>query len=248
MIMHWGCGTGQYSLSLNIPLEKASSTLIPGQMSISRLFLGESLSLESAMANHNVYRVFKTDFQRILPFCRLDELHLQNWLQFTSEEMLCLILLQLAFSVWLLSLFTVFSRFKGWLSVVFNNVILHLFAHWRWLLKWDPEWLNLGRLQSFARAIQEQGGDKIYWDYIDGTHRWIAKSIQHQRSWFSGHKWYHSFAMQSVVTPDELITSLSDPYTENCHDSEILEQSELQARLWDVFSPFSPLYSYSYIC
>ena len=173
--------------------------------------------------------------RRILPFCGFDQLILSNRYTATPEEMLCLVLMRLAYPTRLHSLCSVFGRSQSWLSTVWTDVLLHLYDRWKRALEWDSNWLTIDRLRGFARAIEEQGGDGLYWGYIDGTRRRIAKPVRHQKQAFSGHKWMHCFAMQSVITPDGLIASLYGPYVGKSHDSDILRQSGVTAKLRDVF-------------
>ena len=140
------------------------------------------MSLEVFQNYANCLNSFtKDEVRRIIPFCAFDTLTLRYRLRATYEEMLCVVLYKLAFPVRLATICDVFGRSCTWISVVFNDVVLHLYNRWQARLHWNPDWLTYERIRGFAEAINRQEGGDIYWGYIDGTARRICRPEEHQR-------------------------------------------------------------------
>ena len=98
-----------------------------------------------------------------------------------------------------------FRKSRQHISVVVHGLCLYLYNRYHSILFWKR--LNLGR---DANAI-DQLPVYQFWGFIDGTVRHIARSIEDQESYYSGHKDYHGIKYQSIVLPDGLIASLYGP-------------------------------------
>ena len=103
------------------------------------------------------------------------------------------------------------------------------------------------RMQLYASLIQNKIGivDNV-WGFIDGTLRKTCRPTRHQRVMYSGHKRAHGLKFQSVITPDGLIVDLFGPIEGSRHDSYMLGQSNLLAKLRDLMpadGSLGPVYS-----
>lgn len=105
----------------------------------------------------------------------------------------------------------IFGRSKSYISVVVNRTVNYLFERYHEKLFWDTSRLTLDQLHRYEAAIQSACGFRGIWGFIDGTVRPIARPMEQQEQYYSGHKCYHGIKYQGIVTPDGLITSLYGP-------------------------------------
>ena len=107
-----------------------------------------------------------------------------------------------------------FGKSAGWLSAVFNDAVTFLVEEFTPLLQWHPQ-LTYSRLQVYADAVEEVGGYRGIWGFVDGTFRGFckpSKGDEAQRAVYNGHKRQHGQVWQAVVTPDGLVSSLVGPF------------------------------------
>jgi hypothetical protein len=64
--------------------------------------------------------------------------------------------------------------------------------------------------------------------FVDGTNRECCQPRFNQSAYYSGHKVYHSFKFQSVVTPDGLISHLFGPVVGLRHDQYVYSISGVE--------------------
>ena len=72
------------------------------------------------------------------------------------------------------------------------------------------------------------------WGIIDGTIRWMARPIYHQRSVYTRFKKCHGVKFQSVTVPEGFITYLKGPWTAQTHDAWMLHESQLMEELEQI--------------
>ena len=136
--------------------------------------------------------------------------------------MLYLVLYRLAYPVRLNTLRDTFGKSSGWVSTVFNDVIIYLYKRWKDRLAWNPGHITYQKILEFSDAIERLGGGPLYWGYLDGTVRTICRPIDKQRLWYSGYKKAHVIQEQAVVTPDGLVASMYGPYIGSISDPGML--------------------------
>ncbi|KZZ93664.1 hypothetical protein AAP_02456 [Ascosphaera apis ARSEF 7405] len=83
-------------------------------------------------------------------------------------------------------------------SRLFNDVLNHFGSIY-------SEFIS--QMRQYADAI----GEDCIWGFVDGTTQKIARPTVNQRMFYSGHKRYHYYKYQAVVTPDGLVSSLAGP-------------------------------------
>ncbi len=126
-----------------------------------------------------------------------------------------------------------FGRSKSELSLIFNEVIDHVYEGFGCLISsLDVRFLNHDHIQRYADTVHRQGVPLTRcWGFIDGTARPICRPGQHQRVVFSGHKRCHVLKFQSIVIPNGLIANLFGPIEGRRHDSGMLAESQLLEQL-----------------
>ncbi len=62
-----------------------------------------------------------------------------------------------------------FGCSRTWLSIVFNDTLIHLYCRYQKKLAWDSERLTYKKLLDYAMAIHHFGGGSSFWGFIDGT-------------------------------------------------------------------------------
>lgn len=120
---------------------------------------------------------------------------------------------------------------RSWLSVIFNDTIIHLYRRFRKTLEWDDKRLTFEKLSEFALAIHSLGGGHCFWGFIDGTLNATCRPDLDQQEFYSGHKRKHGYKFQSVVTPDGLVSSLMGPFIGLRGDWKMVELSGVEAKL-----------------
>ena len=80
------------------------------------------------------------------------------------------------------------------------------------MLYWDKNQLTHQKINDYARAIEETGGVRGIWGFIDGTLRIMCRLTENQKFWYSGYKKRHAFKFQAIMTPDGLVSHLGGPY------------------------------------
>ena len=80
------------------------------------------------------------------------------------------------------------------------------------ITQWNDTILNLALLETYARAIQ-QNGSPLHncFGFIDGTVRPICRPDQNQRIVYNGHKRVHGLTYHSVALPNGMIANMFGP-------------------------------------
>ena len=88
----------------------------------------------------------------------------------------------------------------------------------------------------YAMLIEQktEGLMNCVWDFIDGTIRWTARHLYHQRSIYTRFKKCHGVKFQSVTVPEGFIAYLKGPWTAQTHDAQMLCASQLMEELEDI--------------
>ena len=91
-------------------------------------------------------------------------------------------------------------------------------------------------MPSYAMLIEQktEGLMDCVWGFTDGTIRWTARPIYHQRSIFTRFKKCHSVKFQSVTVPEGFIAYLKGPWPAQTHDAQMLHESQLMEELEDI--------------
>lgn len=98
-------------------------------------------------------------------------------------------------------------------------------------MNWDYNRLSLFRVHTYARAVEDKGGVKGVWGFIDGTMRAICRPKQNQRLYYSGYKKCHAIKFQVVTTPDGLMSHLGGPWPGHRGDWGMYIASGIQQHL-----------------
>ncbi|XP_031338915.1 uncharacterized protein LOC116167616 [Photinus pyralis] len=151
-----------------------------------------------------------------------------------GETALCIMLKRLTYPNRLKDLTVMFGLSPQSPSQIINHMLSHLVAEYGHLLDnlQNNRWLDEGRLQYYAHAVQTKGGAiPNCWGFIDGTTRSICRPTLDQEQYYSGHKRYHCLKYQSVLCPDGIIVSLKGGYPGRRHDAGIFRDSNLYDEL-----------------
>lgn len=128
-----------------------------------------------------------------------------------------------------------FGRSKSFISSVCTDVVLHLKKRFQQRLFWDSRRLTIEKLRSYASFIDRAGGGDIVWAYIDGTVQQICRPTKDQRLFYSGHKHYHGFKYQGIITPDGIFSSAFGPMIGSRGDWYLFQESGVEAKIDELF-------------
>lgn len=149
---------------------------------------------------------------QLLPFLFLHEIRFCNRFEAISEEAFVIVLIRLLYSTCYWSMMDWFGHSRTWLSIVFNDIIIHLYRQFRKTLEWDGKRLTFEKLAEYTLAIHNFGGGHCFWGFIDGTLNAICRPLVDQKEFYSGHKRKYRYKYQSIVTPNGLESSLMGPF------------------------------------
>ena len=149
----------------------------------------------------------------------------------SSEMAICVTLYRLSAPTRYKELMQLFRWSRSWLSIVFNDVIVHLVTRYSDRMQWDEARLSRGTLLRYSEAIHQAGGGQNIWGFIDGTMRAICRPKANQRLYYSGYKKCHAIKFQAVTTPDGLMSHLAGPWEGRVGDYGMYLDSGLQDRL-----------------
>ncbi|RPB03404.1 hypothetical protein L873DRAFT_1864381, partial [Choiromyces venosus 120613-1] len=93
-----------------------------------------------------------------------------------------------------------------------NDVVKYLVDRYKTHLEKDSYHLTAEKIEEYVRVVEEGGGGKGVWRFIDGTMRVIYWPVEFQQRYHSRYKKYHSFKFQAVMITDGLLSSLSRPW------------------------------------
>ncbi|KAF8242091.1 hypothetical protein K440DRAFT_526555, partial [Wilcoxina mikolae CBS 423.85] len=128
----------------------------------------------------------------------------------------------------------IFGYSRTYLSLVFNDTLLHLGQCFKKLLYWDEGRLTAVKIQEYAQAVEAVAGARGVWGFIDGTMRPFCRPGDNQQDYYSGHKKHHGFQFQCIMTPDGLMSSLHGPYMGPTGDRVMWNDSNLESKLREL--------------
>ena len=161
------------------------------------------------------------------------------YMRFPANTCLCILLYRLSHTHTCREIAVYFSTSRTTISTVYNAVLTCICATWSHLITVN-ELRFQKSLSRYAIALALKGclvHNCV--GFVDGTNRECCRPSYMQRVSYSGHKHYHSFKFQSLLTPDGLITHLFGDVTGAHHDMYMYGKSGLQT-LFDkpAFLPF----------
>ena len=121
-----------------------------------------------------------------------------------------------------------FGRSPGYMSSICTDMVIHLQTRFQAFLHWDQHRLTKEKLRFYARHIDKVGGGDLVWGYVDGTLQKICRPGENQRLYYSGHKHYHGFKFQGVISPDGIFSSFFGPIIGSRGDWYIFGKSGLE--------------------
>lgn len=176
-------------------------------------------------------RFTRAEIERFLLLLGLEKIRFRNCLDATPEEALAVVLIRLSYPNRYWEMMDQFSHSRTWLSIIFNDTLIHLYRRYRKKLAWDENRLTYETFSGYAMAIHNLGGGPCFWGFIDGTLNATCRPIFDQEQFYSGHKQKHGYKYQSVVTPDGLVPSLIGPFIGRRGDWKMVELSGISEKL-----------------
>ena len=104
----------------------------------SRISRFSFVGLDEVLCYHLV-RFSPEEIRRFLPLLGLETIRFRNRIQATSEEALAVILIKLSYPTRYWNMIDRFGHRRTWLSIVFNDTLIHLFRRYRKKLEWDAD-------------------------------------------------------------------------------------------------------------
>ena len=187
-------------------------------------------------------RFHRHEILKILPYLQLQEIVFRDRLTASPELAFSILLARLAWPRRNEDLEIFFGRSKTFISLIFNDTILHLYNRYSAIIEWHPL-LTYEKLQFYAQRLNALGSSKI-WGFIDGTFRKICRPKRNQQHIYSGYKKAHGFKYQGIATPDGMILSCAGPFEGRLHDISLYTLSGLETRLEKLFEGQEPLFLY----
>lgn len=176
------------------------------------------------------------------------ELHTIQWksrYKSDSKIAMCLLLVRLAWPERLFTLTRIFHKNQFWLSSVFNDTVLHLFDRYGEIVAWHSMLNNHAHLRKYSKAISRElnTNQLLFWGFIDGTFRGVARPINEQKEMYSGYKREHGIKFQNIILLDGLLM-LQKPYEGKLNDWKMFKQSEVENRIRTIFRDKELFYLY----
>ncbi|PWW73742.1 hypothetical protein C7212DRAFT_214723, partial [Tuber magnatum] len=162
----------------------------------------------------------------LIPILGIENILWHNCLQPSSELAICILLYQLsACGTHLKHEIKIFSYSQTYISLVFNDILVHICTHFWNLLSFDI------KIMECANAVKKVVGTRGIWGWIDGMMHPFCYSSEDQAAYYSGCKKAHSFQFQLIMTPDRIMSSLHRLYTGPGGDWMMWSDSELETIL-----------------
>lgn len=136
---------------------------------------------------YHLIRFTPAEILCILPLLALQEIRFRIRLEVTPEEALAVNLIRLSYPTRYWSMMDRFGYVRTWLSVIFNNTLIHLYRRHRKKLAWDEARLKFLQLSIYAQAIHKLGGGSCFWSFIHGTINATCRPNVDQEQFYSGH-------------------------------------------------------------
>jgi hypothetical protein len=179
-------------------------------------------------------RFTKVEIAEIIPYLRLDEIDWKrqgNKYRPSPTKALAVTLARLAFPLRHHDMIHWFGCSSSQLSTIANVVCCHLVRFFRNKLFFDRPRLHMRKIREFAAAINELGGGDNIWGWINGTVLRICRPIKGQRKVYSGHKKFHGYKFQGVITPDGIMSSLAGPILGSRGDWYMFKETGIEAEI-----------------
>lgn len=162
--------------------------------------------------------------------CLVSIVRFRNRLQATAEEALAVLLIRLSYLTRYWAMMDQFGHSRTWLSIIFNDTLIHLYQRYRKKLAWDEKRLTFAQLSIYSQAIHNLGGGSCFSGFIDGTLNATCRPVLDQEQFYSGHKRKHGYKYQAITTPDGLVSSLMGSFIGRHGDWKMVEQSGLEEK------------------
>ena len=179
-------------------------------------------------------RFTKEEVDVILPILKLHEIKYRNRYEASPHLAMTLLCLRLSYPSRLKDLIHVVGYSRAWCSIVFNDTVMFLARRYRKLLEWDHSRLSYTQISRYCRALKRVGGGHCIWGFIDGTSFQICRPSEQQEQYYSGHKHYHCFMYQAIVTPDGLVSSWMGPFPGKRNDWGMVRDTKLTSYLREL--------------
>ena len=129
------------------------------------------------------------------------------------NEGLCMALRRFAYPRRLSDLIPRFGRPVPELSMISSLVVDTIYQENNHrITRWNDTLLNPALLQTYARAIQQNGSPlHSCFGFINGTVRPICRPDQNQRIVYNGHKRAHGLKYQSLALPNGMLANMYGP-------------------------------------
>lgn len=122
--------------------------LIPYNHSARFTFVG----LHDVLCFHLI-RFTPREVELILPFLSLHKIRFRNWQQATPEEALAVVLIRLPYPTRYCAMMDRFGHSRTWLSIVFNDTIIHLYQRYRKSLHRTKKGFHLPSCQDILKQF-----------------------------------------------------------------------------------------------
>ena len=86
---------------------------------------------------YHLTRFLVAEIQRLLPLLGLHNIRFRNRYEATPEEAFAVVLIRLSYPCRYWSMMNRFGHSRSWLSVVFNDTIIHIYKKFKKILEWD---------------------------------------------------------------------------------------------------------------
>ena len=99
---------------------------------------------------YHLTRFSPAEIHRLMPLLGLHEIRFRNRYEATPEEAFAVVLLRLSYPVCYWTLMDCFSHSRSWLSVIFNDTMIHLYRRFKKSLEWDERRLTNAELSEYS--------------------------------------------------------------------------------------------------
>ena len=149
-------------------------------------------------------------------------------MSYPATTALCILLFRLVHTQTCREIAVYFKTSRSTISTVLNAVLRLIYGNWSHVMVVNEKQFEAS-LPRYAMAVALKGGLMHNCvGFIDGTNRECCRPTFMQRVCYSGHKHYHSFKFQSLLTPDGLISHLYGLVPGAHHDVYMFDRSGVQ--------------------
>ena len=179
-------------------------------------------------------RFTKKEMFQILSHLDLQSIRFRARYATNSKVALTMLCARLSYLDRLKSLMHNFDHSKTWLSVIFNDIVLHLTRKYEKMLWWFKR-LIYDLIMKFAMTLYESEKSHCFWDFIDDIDRFICKfmnrDMNEQREFYSEHKHFHCFNNQTIVTFDDIVINLMNLFVNRRNDLDMFIETKIEKYL-----------------